>query len=124
VECSADAEKIFRSIWSQPLELAECFYAMFLNRANKVLGCKLMFVGGLTGTVTDPRCIFQAALKANACSVIVAHNHPSGNPKPSDADAELTKKLVECGKILCITLLDHLILLPEGYSSMTDEGLI
>lgn len=124
VSGSADAEKVFRRIWSQPLELRECFYALFLNRANKVLGYYLVSVGGLTGTIVDVRTVFQAALKANACSVIFAHNHPSGNIQPSDADLQLTRKLKEAGRILEITVLDHLILLPEGYFSMADEGML
>ncbi len=124
VSASADAEKVFRKIWNQPLELRECFYALFLNRANKVLGYYLVSVGGITGTVVDVRTVFQAALKANACSVIFAHNHPSGNMQPSDADILLTRKLKEAGKILEISVLDHLILLPEGYYSMADQGLI
>lgn len=121
---SADAENVFRKIWSQPLELRECFYALFLNRANKVLGYYLVSIGGLTGTVVDVRTVFQAALKANACSVIFAHNHPSGNMQPSDADIQLTRKLKEAGRILEINVLDHLILLPEGNTSMADAGLI
>lgn len=124
VTCSADAEKVFRRIWSQPLELRECFYALLLNRANKVLGFYLVSVGGMTGTVVDIRTIFQAVLKANACSVIFAHNHPSGNPQPSDADIQFTEKLRNAGKLLEIQVLDHLIILPEGYTSMADGGLI
>lgn len=121
---SADAEKVFRKIWCKPMELRECFYALFLNRANKVLGYYLVSMGGITGTVVDIRTIFQAALKANACSVILGHNHPSGNTKPSDADMQVTSKARDAGKFLDISLLDHLIILPEGYFSMADEGLI
>jgi DNA repair protein RadC len=120
---SADAERVLRRIWCKPVELRECFYALFLNRANKVLGYFLVSVGGITGTVVDPRCIFQAALKASATGILLAHNHPSGNPTPSDADIELTRKLKEAGKILEITVLDHLILMPEGYTLMADEGM-
>lgn len=97
---------------------------LFLNRANKVLGYYLISVGGITGTVVDTRSIFQTALKANACSIILAHNHPSGNPLPSDADKLITRKLKEAGEVLDINLLDHLILLPEGYTSMADEGML
>jgi len=121
---SADAERVFRRIWGQPIELRECFYALFLNRANRVLGYYLVSVGGITGTVVDPRCIFQAALKASATGILLAHNHPSGNPQPSDADLELTRKLKDAGKILEITVLDHLILMPEGYTSFADEGML
>lgn len=123
VTCSSDAEKVFRRIWCKPIELRECFYALFLNRANKVLGYYLVSIGGISGTLVDIRTIFQAALKANTCSVIFAHCHPSGNPKPSDADLELTRKLKDAGKILEISVLDHLIILPDGYVSMADEGI-
>lgn len=124
ITSSTDAERVFRRIWGQPIELRECFYALFLNRANRVLGYFLVSVGGITGTVVDPRCIFQAALKASATGILLAHNHPSGNPQPSDADLELTRKLKDAGKILEITVLDHLILMPEGYTSFADEGML
>ena len=124
ITSSSDAERVFRGIWKQPLELKECFYALFLNRANKVLGYQLISIGGVSGTVVDPKIIFQTALKANASSVILAHNHPSGNGKPSEADIQLTRKLKEAGLFLEIAILDHLILLPEGYTSFSDEGLI
>lgn len=119
---SKDAAEAFRSVWCRPLELKECFYVMFLNRGNRVLGTLLISEGGLTGTVVDVRTIFAAALKANSCSLLVAHNHPSGNGSPSDADLTLTKKIKEAGEILNINLLDHIILLPDGYTSLADEG--
>jgi len=124
ITSSADAERVFRRIWGQPIELRECFYALFLNRANKVLGYFLVSVGGITGTVVDPRCVYQAALKASAVGILLAHNHPSGNPTPSDADKMITKQLKEAGKLLDINLLDHLILMPEGYTSFADEGML
>jgi DNA repair protein RadC len=68
---SEDAEKLFRSIWSQSLELKECFYALYFNRANKVLGYLLLSLGGISGTVIDLKCVYQAALKANASVVII-----------------------------------------------------
>ena len=124
ITSSADAERVFRRIWGQPIELRECFYALFLNRANKVLGYFLVSVGGITGTVVDPRCVYQAALKASAVGILLAHNHPSGNPTASDADKMITKQLKEAGKLLDINLLDHLILMPEGYTSFADEGML
>jgi len=119
---SSDAEKIFRSIWGNDLNYRESFYALYLNRANKIFGYQLISFGGISGTVVDAKCIYQAALKALAVNLILAHNHPSGNGEPSDADIKITKKLKDAGKLLDITLLDHLIILPEGYTSMTDEG--
>ena len=124
ISSSADADKVFRRIWCQPIELRECFYALFLNRANKVLGYFLVSVGGITGTVVDPRCVYQAALKASATEILLAHNHPSGNLQPSDADIQITRKLKDAGQLLEINLLDHLILMPEGYTSFADEGML
>ena len=100
------------------------FSHFYQNRANKVLGYYLVSVGGISGTVVDHRIIFQTGLKANASSVIIAHCHPSGNRYPSDADKLITKKRKEAGEIVEIWLLDHLILLPGGYTSMADEGML
>ena len=123
ITCSKDAERIFRSIWSN-LNYRESFYALYLNRANKVLGYQLISLGGISGTMVDVRCIYQAALKASCTGIILAHNHPSGNSEPSDSDIKITRKLKEAGILLDIQLLDHLIMLPEGFTSMADEGLL
>lgn len=122
VSTSSDAAEAFREMWSQSLEYKESFYALYLNRNNKVLGIHKISEGGLSGTVVDVRCIYQVGLKVNACSVIVAHNHPSGNTIPSDADKTITQKIKEAGKILEIPLLDHLIMVLDGYMSFADEG--
>jgi len=125
VVTSSDAAEAFRSAWKQSLEHKESFYALYLNRNNLVLGIHKISEGGLSGTLIDVRCIFQVALKANACSVVVAHNHPSGNRIPSEADKSITQKIKEAGKFLDIPLLDHLIMLPdEGYTSFADEGFL
>jgi DNA repair protein RadC len=120
VTCSKDAEKVFRCIWNHPLELKECAYALFLNRANKVIGYLLISVGGISGTVIDQRNIFQTALKVNASSCIVGH--PSNNTTPSEADLKITQKLKDSVKLIDIMLVDHLIILEEGYVSLADEG--
>ena len=125
VASAKDAEAILREIWSkETIELREEFYILLLNRANHVLGWCQIATGGLTGTVCDPRIVFSIALKCLACSVILAHNHPSGNTQPSAADIQLTKNLSEGGKFLEITVLDHLILTAEGFYSFADEGLV
>jgi len=124
INSSVDAALVLVSIWKLPLELRESFYALFLNRDNRVLGYLLVSVGGISGTVIDPKTVFQAALKANATSILLAHNHPSGNPQPSDADIQITNKLKEAGQLLDINLLDHLIIMPEGYTSFADEGML
>lgn len=104
------------------MEFREECYMLLLNRANQVLGWFRVSEGGVAGTILDPRLIFGIALKCNAVGVILAHNHPSGNLKPSGADISQTKRLVEGGKLLEISVLDHLILTSEGYYSFADEG--
>ena len=122
---SKDAYIIFKNSWDENrIELQEQFKVMLLNRANKVLGIYEVSTGGMTGTFADPKLIFVAALKAGACNIVLVHNHPSGNLKPSKQDEQLTFKIKEGGKLLDIVLLDHLIISNEGYFSMQDEGLI
>ena len=122
---SKDAYIIFKNNWDEnKIELQEQFKVMLLNRANKVLGIYEVSTGGMTGTVADPKLIFVAALKAGATSIMLVHNHPSGNLKPSKQDEQLTYKIKEGGKLLDIVLLDHLIISNEGYFSMQDEGFI
>src|SRR5690349_638359 len=110
ITSSKDAEEIFRNIWSDGMELREEFYMLLLNRANKVFGWYRVSEGGTAGTVVDPKIIFSIALKCHASGIIVAHNHPSGNTKPSAQDIDITKRLSAGGKILEISILDHLIL--------------
>lgn len=123
VTSSCDAEAILRSHWSDDMELLEEFIVLFLTRNNKVKGLFRVSKGGTCGTVVDPKIIFAAAIKTMANSIILAHNHPSGNLQPSQADIDLTRKLRQAGKVLDIAILDHLILVPHsGYYSFTDES--
>lgn len=115
---------LFHSWDHNKLEFIEQFKVLLLNRANKVLGMFEVSSGCLTGTVADPKLIFAAAIKANACGLILSHNHPSGNLKPSQADIDLTKKMTQGGKFLEIQILDHIIVTKEGYFSFADEGLL
>ncbi len=102
----------------------EEFWIIFLNRANGIIGKQQISKGGMSGTVADPRMIFKAALDQKAVSIILCHNHPSGNNQPSAADVQLTKNISEGGKILEITVLDHIIVTQHGFYSFADEGLI
>ena len=102
----------------------EKFYLILLNRANYVIGKPCISTGGINGTVVDTRIVFKKAIAAGACSIILAHNHPSGNLSPSQQDEELTKKLVEAGKLLDITVLDHLIVGDQEYYSFADNAKI
>ena len=102
----------------------EEFWILLLNRANKITSKHLVSKGGQAGTIADPKIIFNIALENHAASVILAHNHPSGNLKPSNADLELTRKLKSAGQFLDIPVLDHLIVTDQGFFSFADEGLL
>lgn len=122
---SKDAAEILMNLWNEnKIDFVEQFKVLLLNRANRVLGIADISSGGVTGTVADPKLIFTAALKANAVGIIISHNHPSCNLKPSRADEELTQKIKNAGKFLDISLLDHVIVTSEGYFSFADEGLL
>ncbi|TYA74949.1 JAB domain-containing protein [Seonamhaeicola marinus] len=121
VKSSYDAEEILRESWDvDTIELVETFKCIYLNRANRVIGVVTISTGGLTAALADPARIFSAAILASASSIILAHNHPSGSLKPSEADRKLTKNIKDGGKLLGIALLDHLILTSESYYSMAD----
>lgn len=125
ISTSEEAYRALLSTWNLgTLGFLETFKVLLLNRANRVIGCFEVSSGGICGTVADPRVIFAAALKACAVGLILAHNHPSGNLTPSEADLQLTRKLKEGGLLLDIAVLDHLILSGESYLSFTDEGMM
>lgn len=122
---SKDAYRILFHSWDKnKIELVEQFKVLLLNRDNKVLGIYDVSSGGLTDILVDPRLIFAAALKANAVSIILAHNHPSGNVKPSRADKELTMRIKQGGELLAIDVIDHVIITKDGFLSLADEGLL
>jgi len=102
----------------------EVFAVIFLNIANKVKHFEVLSKGGLTHTIVDPRIIFLKALEVQATSMVLCHNHPSGNLKPSRQDQEITAKLKSAGTLLDIKVLDHLIVSDEGYFSFADEGMM
>lgn len=120
-----DTANVLRQVWDNgKIEMVEQFKVLLLNRGNKVLGVFEASSGGITGTIADPRLILAAAVKANAVAMILAHNHPSGNLKPSKADEELTKKIKYAAQYFDIRLMDHIILTSESYFSFADEGLL
>ena len=102
----------------------EQFWIMLLNNANKVIKLEKIGVGGMTGTTADPKKIFKCALENNAASVMLCHNHPSGNVVPSNADKQITNNLVKAGQFLEIKILDHIIIGNDNYFSFADEGLL
>ncbi|MBC7887159.1 MAG: DNA repair protein RadC [Ferruginibacter sp.] len=102
----------------------EVFGVLFLNKGNKINRFEIISRGGITGTVADPRVILKKALEEDATSLVLCHNHPSGNLKPSRADEELTHKIKEAAKYFDIVVMDHIIVSEEGFYSFADEGIL
>ena len=102
----------------------EVFAVVFLNQANKINHFEIISRGGITGTVADPRIILKKALEEDATSIVLCHNHPSGNLQPSRADEELTKKIKEAATYFDIKVIDHIIVSEDGFYSFADEGLL
>lgn len=120
ISSSKDVVAIFQPLLGDLLH--EEFWILFLNRANRVIGKQQISMGGMSGTVADPRMIFKSALDKKALAIILCHNHPSGNTLPSESDLSLTKSLHSAGKILEISVLDHIIITQSGFYSFADEG--
>jgi DNA repair protein RadC len=100
----------------------EEFWILLLNRANDIIRKERISSGGISGTVADPKIIFRIALQYSSSGIILCHNHPSGNKKPSDADLQLTRKVKNAGALLDLPILDHIIVARESYHSMADQG--
>jgi DNA repair protein RadC len=102
----------------------EEFWIMLLNRGNKVIGKYQISRGGQAGTVADPKIIFRKAMDHHAAFIILCHNHPSGNLRPSPEDIDITKRLIEAGKMMDLLVIDHLIITNKSFYSLCDEGVI
>jgi len=127
ISSSNDVYLLVSSLYNEDtIELREEFKMILLNNANKVLGSVNIIIGSITGTVVDSKLILATACKAMASGVILCHNHPSGNKKPSEQDRTMTSKIKEALLLVDISLLDHVIILPnsEGYYSFVDEGIL
>lgn len=122
IACSRDAFLLLHPYFAD-LQHEE-FWVVLLNRANHPISKHLISKGGQSGTIADPKIIFHTALMHHAASLMLAHNHPSGNLKPSTADLELTQKLMAGAKLLDLQVLDHLIFTDHAYFSFADEGLL
>lgn len=115
------------SIWLQPLLASqpfESFYVLFLNQANRLLHHECISTGGITSTTVDPRVVFRIALHHRATRLFLAHNHPSGNLRPSRADVSLTRRMKDAGTMLDILVIDHIIVAEGGYFSLLEDGLM
>ncbi|MBD79474.1 MAG: hypothetical protein CL840_11195 [Crocinitomicaceae bacterium] len=102
----------------------EEFWILLLNRGNKVIKLEKISTGGITGTVADTKIILKSAVDHMASSIILVHNHPSGNCQPSQSDISITKKIKEAGKLLDVSVIDHIIIAENNYYSFADERLI
>ena len=122
ITCSRDVYDIMLpSLIDLPYEE---FWILLLNRANHVLGRQRISAGGVAGTVVDAKMVFKPAIELLASSIILIHNHPSGNLRPSQQDIDLTRKLKRAGEALDITVFDHLIVARTGFTSFMDEGIM
>jgi DNA repair protein RadC len=122
IRSSKDAYELMRPVY-EDLNHEE-FHIITLSRANKVLSVELISKGGLNATVADGKLIFKKTLAQGASGIVLTHNHPSGNAKPSTADRDLTRKLSNFGSYIDLPVLDHIIVCGETYFSFADEGLI
>jgi len=105
-------------------ENKEKFIVVCLNSANKIIKYETISIGNLNSSIVHPREIFKVAIDCSSASIILIHNHPSGNPEPSNEDVSITKKIVESGKIMDIPVFDHLIIAGESYTSFVEKRLI
>ncbi len=122
ISSSKDVFDLFQSIMED--YKYESFWILLLNRANKIIKKIQISDGGVSGTVADPKRIFKLSLENNSSGIILCHNHPSGNIKPSEADIKLTKKIKEGGELLDINVLDHIIIGDENYFSFADQNML
>ena len=127
IEDSKKVYEVLKTVYDyNKIEHKESFYAMYLNRANKILAVILISEGGTSACLVDVKIIFQAALKLNASAIILSHNHPSGQLQPSNADIQITNKVKEAAKLLEMQVIEHIIVTPEDdkYYSFADNGQI
>ncbi|MFT3909722.1 MAG: JAB domain-containing protein [Ferruginibacter sp.] len=118
----AHAYDILLSAWDMnKIDLIEQFYILLLDRNHTCLALSHISTGGVSSCIVDPKIVFATALKAKASSIILAHNHPSGNTQPSKADINLTEKLKSGGELLDINVVDHIIVTPTKYYSFAEE---
>lgn len=126
VSSSVDAGHILYKSWNKnTIALNENFKVLLLNNSNKVKGIFELSSGGIISTLVDIRMLFSVVLKSLSVGIILAHNHPSGKASPSEADRDLTQKIIKAGKLFDVKVLDHLIILPNGkYYSFADNGIL
>jgi DNA repair protein RadC len=116
------AEQYIRQFYSDDLEIFESFFILLLNRANETIGYAKISQGGIVGTVVDKKILLKYVVESLASGVILAHNHPSGNTNPSEADLKITREIKELCNLIDSPVLDHIILTADSYYSFSDNG--
>ena len=125
IRSSKDSFNVFKKLFDPDvIEWQESVIALFLNKANNTIGYYRVSIGGVSGTVIDPKIVFSPAILSGASAIILCHNHPSGDLNPSRADIKLTKKFNKGSKLLGLTLLDHIMISKDNYYSFADERII
>jgi DNA repair protein RadC len=124
ITSAKDASEYARQFYFDDIEIFESCFIIMLNRANNTIGYAKISQGGISGTVIDVKIIAKLAVDSLASGIIMVHNHPSGNTRPSDEDLKITKKCKDGLSILDVNVLDHIILTSESYTSLADEGLL
>lgn len=124
ITSSLEAYEFIKQFYSDDIYIYESFFLLLLNQGSYTIGFAKISQGGITGTIADTRLIAKIALESLAVRVILAHNHPSGNLQPSEADKSLTERIVNGLKLLEIDVADHIILTSSSYTSFRDEGMM
>ena len=122
ITSSETAEKYIRQFYGDDLEIFESFFILLLNRANETIGYAKISQGGIVGTVVDKKIILKYVVESLASGVILAHNHPSGNTNPSEADLRITREIKELCNLIDSPVLDHVILTADSFYSFADNG--
>ena len=124
ISSSKDSYHYIKQFYGDDISIFESFFILLLNRQNNTIGYAKISQGGTAGTVVDVKIIAKYAIDTLASSIILAHNHPSGNKRPSDSDRTITNKIKEGLKVFEIHVLDHIILTEEDYYSFADDGIL
>ena len=122
IRSPADVFENYQSLFKD--QVRERFVVLWLNSANKVIGFEIISEGILNSSLTHPREVFRGAIVSTSAAIILAHNHPSGNPEPSQEDISITKQIVESGKIIGIPVHDHIIFADNNFTSLAERGLV
>ena len=124
IQSPADSAKYIKQFYTDDIEIYESFFLLLLNNANQTIGYAKISQGGIVSTVVDVRIIAKYVVDSLATGIILAHNHPSGNLKPSEADLRLTERVKEAMKLFDVAVLDHLILTADDYYSFSSNGIL